>query len=109
MNTEEINGFLIDEFNQHSLKKVHHRGFVPCVHLIDNLRIRKHNVLLTIGNVVLVPVTIVIHHFNYILINVKELVKRFTLDLKRFINHHLVLILKVLKNGLKKEVYQNKQ
>ena len=38
----EINGFLIDKFNQHSLSmKVKRRGFVPCVRLLDNLKIRR--------------------------------------------------------------------
>ena len=83
MSKEEINGFLVDKFNQHSLKKVHRRGFVPCVHLIGNLKMLKHNVLRMIGNVFLVPVITVTLHFNYILINVKELAKEFMLDLRK--------------------------
>ena len=62
-------------------KKAQRRGFVPCVRLIDNPRTVRSNVLHTIGNVVLVPVTTVTTLFNYILINVKELVKEFILDL----------------------------
>jgi len=82
MSKDEINGFLVDKFNQHSLKEGAHRGFVPCVRLIGNLRTIKHSVLLMIGNVVSVPVTTVILHFSYILINVRELVRESIQDQK---------------------------
>ena len=52
---------------------VKHRGFVPCVRLIENLRIENRSVLLTIGKEDWVLVIIVIHHFNYTLTNAKGL------------------------------------
>tara|TARA_R110002124_G_scaffold1078_2_gene5662 strand:- start:2590 stop:2826 length:237 start_codon:yes stop_codon:yes gene_type:complete len=76
MSTEEINGFLIDKFNQHSLKEGAAQGFVPCVRLIDNLKIKRQGVRRMIGNVVLVPVTTVITAFNYTLTNVKVAARR---------------------------------
>ena len=47
-------------------QKEKRRGFVPCVRLIENLRIKKQSVLLMIGNVVSAPVIIVTVHFNCI-------------------------------------------
>ena len=103
MNIEyiEINGFLIDQFNQHGLEEGKTQGFALCALLIDNLKTRKQNVLPTIGNVVSVPVTTVTQLFSFIHINVKELVKKFISGPRQIINQ---LKLK-LKNGLTKEEY----
>jgi hypothetical protein len=71
--TTEINGFLIDNFNQYKLEEGKTQGYALYAHQIENLRMKKLNVLLMIGNEVLVPATIVIKHFNYI--HIKEKVK----------------------------------
>ena len=114
MQTTEINGFLIDEFNQYSLeektqgicplcshdrkpknKKLKcasydwERGLGTCHNCNTSFQLHTYqrkgasekvyvrpNVRLMIGNVVSVLVTIVTHHFNYIRINVKALVKK---------------------------------
>ena len=52
--------------------------FVPT---LESPRIKRPNVRLMIGNVVSVLITIVTRLFNYILINVKELVRESILDL----------------------------
>ena len=64
---------------------------------LGNLRIKKLNALLMIGNVVLAPVITVILVSNYIRINVKALAKRFMFDHKLNIS---LLALK-LNSGLK--------
>ena len=78
MQTTEINGFLIDEFNQHKLEEGKKQVYALFVLTIENPRIKRQSVRLMIGNVVLVLVTTVTHHFNYILISVRELVRRYT-------------------------------
>jgi hypothetical protein len=86
---KEINGFLIENFNQHGLEVGKTQGICPlCSSVaIENLRIRKLSALLMIGNVVSVLVIIVINHFNYIHINakVKLNVTMLNLKLKRLI------------------------
>ena len=77
MQTTEINGFLIDEFNQHKLEEGKKQVYALFVLTIENPKIKRQNVRLMIGNGVSVLVTTVIHHFNYIRINVKVLVKRY--------------------------------
>ena len=77
MQTTEINGFLIDEFNQHKLEEGKKQGVCPLCSSDRKPKNRKQSVLLMIGNVVSVLVTTVIHHFNYIRTNVKVLVKRY--------------------------------
>ena len=77
MQTTEINGFLIDSSINISLKREKSRAFVLFVLTIENLKILKQSVLRMIGIGVSVLVTTVIHHFNYIRINVKVLVKRY--------------------------------
>jgi hypothetical protein len=74
METTEINGFLIDEFNQHKLEEGKKQGVCP---LCSSDR-KPKNTKAKIGNVVSVLVIIVIHHFNYIRTNVKELAKKYT-------------------------------
>ena len=98
MNVEdrEINGFLIDEFNQYGLEVVRHRVYALGLLNVGSPLIKRRNVLLMTGNVVLVPVIIVILVFNYIRINVKVLVKRFMLDHKLSLN----LLAQKLKSGL---------
>ena len=76
MQTIEINGFLIDEFNQHKLEEEKSKAYVLFVLTIENPRTKTLNARLMIGIGVSVLVTTVIHHFNYIRINVKVLVKR---------------------------------
>ena len=83
MSKDEINGFLVDKFNQHSLKEGATQGICPLCSSDRKPKTRKHNVLLMIGNVVSVLVTTVILHFNFILINARALAKRFILDLIR--------------------------
>jgi hypothetical protein len=63
------------------LKRAKNRVYALFVLTTGNPRIKKQNVLLTIGNGVSVLVIIVTHHFSYILINAKELAKEITLDL----------------------------
>ena len=77
MQTIEINGFLIDELINISLKREKSKAYVLFVLTIENPRTKTLNVRLMIGNGVSVLVTTVIHHFNYTRINVKVLVKRF--------------------------------
>ena len=82
MKTEEINGFLVDKFNQHGLKEGAAQGICPLCSHTRKPKTRSFNVLLMIGNVVSVPVTTVIHRFNFILTNARALAKRFMLDPK---------------------------
>ena len=49
INTQEINGFIIETFNQHNLEEGKKQGIVPCVHLRENLKIKSLNVLPMIG------------------------------------------------------------
>ena len=81
MQTEEINGFLVDKFNQHSLKEGATQGICPLCSSDRKPKNQKHNVLLMIGNGGSVPVTTVTLHFNYILINAKELARKSIQDL----------------------------
>jgi hypothetical protein len=60
-----------------SLKREKSRVHALFVLTIENPRIKKQNVLLTIGNVVSVLVIIVILVFNYILINAKVIAKKY--------------------------------
>ena len=82
--TTEINGFLIDQFNQYGLevgkKRVKNKVYVHFALILGNLKIKKLNVLAMIGNVVSVLVTIATLLFNYTLINVKVLVIKNMLD-----------------------------
>jgi len=63
---KEINGFLIETFNQHGLEVGK-----TCVHLLGNLKIRKLNALLMIGSVVSVLAITVTNLSSYIHSNVK--------------------------------------
>ena len=73
MNVEntEINGFVIDKFNQHGLEEVRPRVYALGLPNVGNLKIGRKNVLLMIGNVVSVLVITVTIVFNYIRTNVK--------------------------------------
>jgi hypothetical protein len=73
VNNTEINGFLIDQFNQHNLDVGKAQGICPLCSLKENLKIENKMCLVTIGNEVWVLVITVIQHFNYIHINVKGL------------------------------------
>ena len=65
MQTTEINGFLIDDFNQHKLEEGKKQGYMPyCVLTLENLKIKRQNVRLMIGNGVSVLVTTVTHTFQ---------------------------------------------
>jgi len=77
MQTIEINGFLIDEFNQHKLEEGKKQGICPLCSHNRKPKNQKANALLMIGNGVSVLVTIVINHFNYILINVRVKLKKY--------------------------------
>ena len=77
MQTTEINGFEIDEFNQHKLDEGKKQGICPNCSSDRNLKMRKQNVLLMIGNGVSVLVTIVILVFNYTRTKEKVLVRKF--------------------------------
>jgi hypothetical protein len=86
MQTLEINGFVIDEFNIHKLEEGKEARYMPCtVPTIENPKIKRLSVRLTIGNGVSVLVIIVIHHFNYIRINAKAKLKRFMLNLNQLL------------------------
>ena len=61
-----------------SLKREKSRVYALFVLTIENPRIKRQSVRLMIGNGVLVLVTTVTHHFNYTLISVRELVRRYT-------------------------------
>ena len=69
----EINGFKIDEFNQHKLEVGKTQGTCPLCSHTRKPKTKSLNVLLMIGNVVSVLVTTVIQLFNYTRINVKVL------------------------------------
>ena len=88
MNIEytEINGFLVDQFNQYGLEEGKTQGVCPLCSPDRQPKNQKQNVLPMIGNVVLALVIIVIELSNLIRINVKELVRKFMLDLKSNIN-----------------------
>jgi len=75
MQDREINGFLIDEFNQYGLEEKT-QGICPLCSHDRKPKIKRPNVRLMIGNVVSVLVTIVIQLFNSIRINVKELARK---------------------------------
>ena len=75
--------------------------------MIGNPRIRKHNVHLTIGNVVSALVTTVTQHFSYIRINVKDLANELMFAL-RFIRKQIDLIILKYLNGSKQEAYLRK-
>ena len=81
MQTTEINGYMIDEFNQYGLKEGKAQGICPLCSHGRQPKNQKADVLAMIGNVVLVLVIIVIQLFSYILISVKALAKRSMLDL----------------------------
>ena len=76
MQTTEINGFVIDEFNQHGLEGVKNRVYALYALTKGNLKIKKQNVLLMIGNGVSVLVTTVTLVFNYTLISAKDHLKK---------------------------------
>jgi hypothetical protein len=79
--TTEINGFAIDTFNQHGLEQGKKQGICPvCSHTRKPAN-KKASVLLMTGNGVSVLVTIVIHHFNFILTSVRVKLKRYMLNL----------------------------
>ena len=71
MQTTEINGFLIDEFNQHKLEEGKKQGICPICSHDRKPKNQKAKCALMIGNVVSVLVIIVILVFNYILIKRK--------------------------------------
>ena len=78
---KEINGFLIDQFNQHNLEVGKTQGIALTAHTLGNLRIRSLNVLLMIGNVVSEHVITVTPHFNYIPIKEKVTLRKLMLCL----------------------------
>ena len=78
--TTEINGFLIDQFNQYGLEVGKKQGVCPNSTHVDNLKTIRKNAVHMIGNVVSVLVTIATLLFNYTLINVNVLVIKNMLD-----------------------------
>ena len=80
MQTAEINGFLIDKFNQHDLKEGASQGTCPLCSSTRKPEIEKPNVLAMTGNVVSVPVTTVTLVFNFILTNARAQARGSMLD-----------------------------
>ena len=92
----EINGFVIDKFNQYGLEVGKKQGVCPnSTIMIDNLKIIRRNVLHMTGNVVLELATTVIKLFNYTRMNVKEQLIKNMLD--QLIHQKRNLIFLVLK------------
>jgi len=67
----EINGFLIESFNQHGLDVGKTQGICPLCSIDRKPEIRKLNALLMIGSVESVLAITVTNLFNYIHLNVK--------------------------------------
>src|SRR6056300_1745021 len=86
------------------LKRENHKAYVLCVLTIENLRIRRTNVLHTIGNVVLVLVIIVIKLFSSILLIVRVKPRKYMLSLHNRKSKSPSTI--KLLSGLLLEVYQ---
>ena len=82
MQTTEINGFTIDQFNQYSLESGKTQGVCPLCSHTRKPENKKANVLHTIGIVVSALATIAVLLFSYIRIKEKVLASVFMLDLK---------------------------
>jgi hypothetical protein len=83
-----------------------HRGLVLCVLTIGNLRIRNKSVLLTIGNGVSGLATIAANRFNYTLISVKALAKKYMSG--QILLMLYTMLVPMLKSGLKPAASQSK-
>ena len=91
----EINGFVIDKFNQYGLEVGKKQGVCPNSPHVDNLKIMRRSVLHMIGNVVLELATTVIKHFNYTRMNVKEqLIKNMLVQVIHQMRNLIFLVLK---------------
>ena len=88
---KEINGFQIENFNQHGLDVGKSQGTCPLCSSSRKPEKEKQNVLAMIGNVVSALAITVINLFNYTHLNVKVKLNVIMLYLKKLLQVNLMI------------------